>query len=119
MTWECRIRFLAGFFSFVLGNSFPSFSLRQDVCYLFVLPAIVGRRCVECGLTFYSCVSEVDDDGNVLEGAELEVPVAQRASLLQPPFQSGHVPPLICLALMTRLLSKPFLSFKSFTGPST
>ena len=70
-------------FSFVLGNSFPSFSLRQDVCYLFVLPAFVGRRCVECGLTFYSCVSEVAGDGDVLEGAELEVPVAQRASLLQ------------------------------------
>ena len=33
-------------FSFVLGNSFPSFSLRQDVCYLFVLPAFVGHRCV-------------------------------------------------------------------------
>ncbi|CAM0881222.1 unnamed protein product [Alopecurus aequalis] len=47
--------------------------------YLHMLDVVASR----CGITFHSCVSEVADDGDVLGGVELEVPVANHASLVQ------------------------------------
>ena len=64
------------------------FFLRWVICvrmfvvyssYLHLLDVVASQ----CGIPFHSCVSEVADDGDVLEGVELEVPVAKHASVLQ------------------------------------
>ena len=47
--------------------------------YLHLLDIVASR----CGLPFHSCVSEVADDGDVLGGVELEVPMARHACVLQ------------------------------------
>ena len=47
--------------------------------YLHLLDIVASR----CGVPFHSCVSEVADDGDVLGGVELEVPVAKHTTVLQ------------------------------------
>ena len=42
--------------------------------YVRLLDVVADR----CGLPFHSCLSEVADDGDVLGGVELEVPIARR-----------------------------------------
>lgn len=110
LVWECRMIFLPGFF-------FPLCWVIHFIAFLYVRMSVVHSSyqhllavvAYKCGLPFYSCVSKVAHDGDVLGGVELEVHVAKHTSGVA---FSGHVPLLVCLALMTRLLSKPFLSFK-------
>ena len=47
--------------------------------YFHLLDMVAFRR----GLPFHSCVSEVADDGDVLGGVELELPMAQHASVVR------------------------------------
>ena len=64
---------------------------RIFVVYSFYLHFLVTVA-YRLGLPFHSYLSEVADDGDVLRGVELEVPVAQLPSTLQIIVQSRHYP---------------------------
>ena len=63
-----------GRMAYVRGRMFAVYS-----SYLHLLAVVASR----CGISFHSCVSEVADDGDVLGGVELEVPVAKHTTVLQ------------------------------------
>ena len=66
--------------AFVYGRMFV-----VHTSYLHLLDVVASR----CGIPFYSCVSEVADDGDVLGGVELEVPVVNHTRPLQRRFFWG------------------------------